>query len=138
IKQSQATLNEQITKQRAQIASEPDDLKKADTAKLNAYLTNLHKQTDQAPADTGAAGAAGTTGTAGRYAPAGQQVGAHYSPAGQQVGAAIPKTGKQDTSKDTSGGANALGGRGNGPVPVTLVGSGITVNFTGKCPHCNK
>ena len=22
------------------------------------------------------------------------------------------------------------------PIPVTLVGSGLTVNFTGKCPHC--
>jgi hypothetical protein len=138
IKQSQATLNEQITKQRAQIAKEPDDLKKADTAKLNSYLTSLHKQTDQAPPDAGT-GAAGTTGTAGRYASAGQQVGAHYTPAGQQVGAAIPKNGQPAAGKDTSGGANnALGGRGNGPVPVTLVGSGITVNFTGKCPHCNK
>ncbi len=136
VKQSQSAFNEQLTKQRAQIAKEPDDLKKADTAKLNSYLTSLHKQTDQAPEDTGTG--TGAAGIAGRRATAGQQVGAHYTPAGQQVGAAIPKTGQPTTSKDTSGGANALGGRGNGPVPVTLVGSGITVNFTGKCPHCNK
>jgi hypothetical protein len=137
IKQSQATLNDQIAKQRAQIAKEPDDLKKADTAKLNAYLTSLHKQTDQAPEDTGG-GQAQVIAGGGRYATAAQQVGTHYTPAGQQVGAAIPKGGQPTTSKDTSGGSNALGGRGNAPVPVTLVGSGITVNFTGKCPHCNK
>ena len=50
-------------------------------------------------------------------------VGKNYSPTGKQIGHA-------------SQGA-PTGGPQNQPIPVTLVGgSGITVNFTGKCPHC--
>lgn len=63
-----------------------------------------------------------------------------YLSAGKQVGSAIPAAGRARATGATTGatGAAPLGGGPAGqPIPVTLApGSGITVNFTGKCPHC--
>lgn len=58
--------------------------------------------------------------------------------AGDQVGKAV-NTGRGaatggKTAIHTAGGAG--GGGQTGPIPVTLVGSSLTVNFTGTCPHC--
>lgn len=69
-------------------------------------------------------------------------------PAGQQVGRAVQSTKKGSVGKgalpyfsENNSAANTqgiVGMHNNQPIPVVLAsGSGITVNFTGKCPHCN-
>ena len=59
-----------------------------------------------------------------------QMLGVHRAAtAGQQVGSAIHPVTPAGTAKPTAGPV--------GPTPVTLVGGQLTVNFTGKCPHCN-
>jgi hypothetical protein len=71
-------------------------------------------------------------------------IGQGYTPAGRQVGQAVqsPK-GDEDTfggKGSKAGGATAASTtmQSNQPIPVMLAdGSSITVNFTGKCPHCN-
>ena len=77
----------------------------------------------------------------------GKAIGTSQGPttAAAHVGQAVAAT---TTPPPTTGGgtaataaaAHAAGGMGGGastgPVPVTLVGSTLTVNFTGKCPHC--
>ena len=61
-----------------------------------------------------------------------------YNPAGRQVGQAIPHDNKSHITSGREPATAVAGGANGQPVPVTLVGgSGITVNFTGKCPHCN-
>jgi hypothetical protein len=63
--------------------------------------------------------------------------------AGGHVGQAIPAptqppatTGGTAATATAAHAAGGMGGGQTGPVPVTLVGSTLTVNFTGKCPHC--
>lgn len=71
-------------------------------------------------------------------------IGHGYAPAGKQVGNVIPGLSGANgtdhvgnigrTSKPTT--LQGLGTQ--GPIPVTLApGSSLTVQFTGKCPHCN-
>ncbi len=60
-----------------------------------------------------------------------------YTPAYKQVGLAASANKRLHSPTQ---GVGSSGGpvHANQPTPVTLVGgSGITVNFTGKCPHCN-
>ena len=59
-----------------------------------------------------------------------------YTPAYKQVGlAAAASKGAHPLAQGTGGTSGPM--HANQPTPVTLVGgSGITVNFTGKCPHC--
>lgn len=60
--------------------------------------------------------------------------GSAYTPAHKQVGQAVTSS-RAAAAQGTSPGSQAM--QANQPMPVTLVGgSGITVNFTGKCPHC--
>jgi len=66
---------------------------------------------------------------------------ADFKPAYKRVGAAVPTgttaPGTTPTGTRAAPGVHAAGG--NQPVPVTLAaGSGITVNFTGLCPHCGR
>lgn len=69
--------------------------------------------------------------------------GADYTPAGKQVGQALPSgttagatTHSAATARTTSG-VTGAGPASAQPIPVMLAsGSAITVNFTGKCPHC--
>lgn len=76
---------------------------------------------------------AGMTG-GGSFAGFGQA----YNPAGKQVGQAIPRDSRSHITPGHEPVTGVAGGAASKPVPVTLVGgSGLTVNFTGKCPHCN-
>lgn len=62
--------------------------------------------------------------------------GSAYTPAHKQVGQAVASS---RAATAATHGTTGTGGhmQANQPMPVTLVGgSGITVNFTGKCPHC--
>lgn len=102
-------LDKTIASERINIGKiKEDDVRKASLDQLNSFVTNAQKQ---------------LTGGTDRY-----------TPAGKQVGGVIPKgTAPTDTSKQTGGLVHGA----NQPVPVTLVGGGLTVNFVGKCPHCN-
>jgi hypothetical protein len=65
--------------------------------------------------------------------------GSEYTPAHKQVGQAAASSRTAAAAASAAQGvAGAAGPTHAGqPMPVTLVGgSGITVNFTGKCPHC--
>jgi hypothetical protein len=69
-----------------------------------------------------------------------------YSSAGKQVGSVIPGLGTHGASgAATTGHPEKTGAllpgltHGGQPVPVTLApGSALTVNFTGRCPHCDR
>lgn len=67
---------------------------------------------------------------------AGQQVGAAI-PSAKQAAAATPAPVALSGQHAPTGSALPSGAPGQ-PVPVQLVGSGITVKITGTCPHCNR
>lgn len=82
----------------------------------------------------------GRLGTAG-YAPSMKPAGADYTSAGRQVGQALPSgpaaTGASATARTATSAVSGTGPASAQPIPVMLAGgSAITVNFTGKCPHC--
>lgn len=60
-----------------------------------------------------------------------------YFTAGSQVGQSVNQPGNQsgNESGNESGGPGTAKANGSA-IPVTLTGGSITVNFTGKCPHC--
>lgn len=61
----------------------------------------------------------------------------HPPSAGEQTGQVPGMHTKHATIGDkTSSNNQVSAGHGNQAVPVTLVGSSLTVNFTGKCQHC--
>jgi hypothetical protein len=95
---------------RAQIAKIPeDDVRQKKLAQFDSVMSNLHKTIE---------------GGVERYASA-----------GKQVGGVIPTKHTTDPASKTTGSlAHPVSSE---PIPVRLVGSGLTVNFTGKCPHCN-
>jgi hypothetical protein len=69
--------------------------------------------------------------------------GANFFKHGTSAGTQLAKTAEQaanpkEEKKVKTAATNPVSGtvKDNSPVPVTLVGSSITVNFTGKCPHC--
>ena len=81
---------------------------------------------------------------AGGFTPNPRPAGADYTPAGRQVGQALPggqtagatTTPAAASSRGTTG-VTSTGPSSAQPVPVVLAsGSSLTVNFTGKCPHC--
>ncbi len=112
IEHAKLKLNEAIAQRRSEIAhgTAPDDIKAKENKQLDIFSKRMQE--------------AATTKTEDRHATA-----------GRQVGAAIPRSQSSAVAdKHTAPGLN----RATGPIPVTLVGSGLTVNFTGKCPHCNK
>jgi hypothetical protein len=81
--------------------------------------------------------ARGSSGGSGLYMPPSNE----YKPAGRQVRAAVPSTSTAGSSGNVSTKTNygsTVPGN-NQPVPVTFApGTGITVNFTGTCPHCGR